>query len=112
MHPYTDRGNAWGKCRGKHSPEISLILPKIHLRSLKFRTRPSEAKSGAENETRTRDPDLGKVVLYQLSYFRDWECKGMHYFSKSKFFSNNFIFQLGQGRNGGILVIFAGNKIR
>ena len=27
-------------------------------------------KSGAENGTRTRDPDLGKVVLYQLSYFR------------------------------------------
>jgi hypothetical protein len=26
-------------------------------------------KSGAEDETRTRDPDLGKVVLYQLSYF-------------------------------------------
>ena len=25
---------------------------------------------GAGNETRTRDPDLGKVVLYQLSYFR------------------------------------------
>ena len=24
----------------------------------------------AENEARTRDPDLGKVVLYQLSYFR------------------------------------------
>ncbi len=36
----------------------------------------------AEDETRTRDPDLGKVVLYQLSYFRIflkelslWECK-------------------------------------
>ena len=28
------------------------------------------AGSRAENETRTRDPDLGKVVLYQLSYFR------------------------------------------
>ena len=27
-------------------------------------------KSGAGNETRTRDPDLGKVVLYQLSYSR------------------------------------------
>ena len=26
--------------------------------------------TGAENETRTRDPNLGKVVLYQLSYFR------------------------------------------
>ena len=25
---------------------------------------------GAENETRTRDPNLGTGVLYQLSYFR------------------------------------------
>ena len=32
----------------------------------------------AENETRTRDPDLGKVVLYQLSYFRDWDGKDRH----------------------------------
>jgi hypothetical protein len=24
----------------------------------------------AKDETRTRDPNLGKVVLYQLSYFR------------------------------------------
>ena len=29
---------------------------------------------GAENETRTRDPNLGKVVLYQLSYFRIFVC--------------------------------------
>ena len=27
-------------------------------------------QTGAGNETRTRDPDLGKVVLYQLSYSR------------------------------------------
>ena len=27
-------------------------------------------KIGAKNGTRTRDPNLGKVVLYQLSYFR------------------------------------------
>jgi hypothetical protein len=26
--------------------------------------------NGAEDGTRTRDPDLGKVVLYQLSHFR------------------------------------------
>ena len=26
--------------------------------------------SGAENEIRTRDPQLGKLMLYQLSYFR------------------------------------------
>ncbi len=25
---------------------------------------------GAEDETRTRDPHLGKVMLYQLSHFR------------------------------------------
>ncbi len=25
---------------------------------------------GAKDEIRTRDPNLGKVVLYQLSYFR------------------------------------------
>ena len=31
----------------------------------------SELKdAGAKDEIRTRDPDLGKVVLYQLSYFR------------------------------------------
>ncbi len=30
-------------------------------------------KCGAGNETRTRDPNLGKVVLYQLSYSRNIE---------------------------------------
>jgi hypothetical protein len=27
---------------------------------------------GAGNETRTRDPQLGKLMLYQLSYSRNW----------------------------------------
>ena len=31
---------------------------------------PPGQKSRAKDGTRTRDPDLGKVVLYQLSYFR------------------------------------------
>ena len=30
---------------------------------------------GAGNEIRTRDPDLGKVVLYQLSYSRLTFCQ-------------------------------------
>src|SRR5690348_3687196 len=34
------------------------------------RSEVSFMESGAGNETRTRDPDLGKVVLYQLSYSR------------------------------------------
>jgi hypothetical protein len=29
-----------------------------------------DKNSGAGNETRTRDPNLGKVMLYQLSYSR------------------------------------------
>ncbi len=33
------------------------------------------SKSRAKNGTRTRDPNLGKLVLYQLSYFRNCECK-------------------------------------
>ena len=48
---------------------------------------------GAENETRTRDPNLGKVMLYQLSYFRifpEWDCKGTHFFETSKLFCKNF----------------------
>jgi hypothetical protein len=32
--------------------------------------------SGAGNEIRTRDPNLGKVVLYQLSYSRE---RGAHF---------------------------------
>ena len=37
-------------------------------------------KKRAENGTRTRDPNLGKVVLYQLSYFRVFPSKvtGIH----------------------------------
>ena len=40
---------------------------------------------GAENETRTRDPNLGKVVLYQLSYFRilyPFCCLGLQIYDK------------------------------
>ena len=40
--------------------------PELHRRHL--------LKCGAENEVRTRDPQLGRLMLYQLSYFR--ECCG------------------------------------
>ena len=32
--------------------------------------RPARAGDGADNGVRTRDPHLGKVVLYQLSHVR------------------------------------------
>ena len=33
-------------------------------------TSPARQRNGAEDGTRTRDPHLGKVMLYQLSHFR------------------------------------------
>ena len=29
-------------------------------------------RSGAEDEAQTRDPQLGRLMLYQLSYFRNF----------------------------------------
>ena len=59
------------------------------------------SECGAENGTRTRDPNLGKVVLYQLSYFRlfyllsesislDCGCKGTTIFRTAKTFCGFF----------------------
>ena len=43
----------------------------------------------AENETRTRDPNLGKVMLYQLSYFRIFNgCKCRNFYNTNQIFSN------------------------
>jgi hypothetical protein len=56
---------------------------------------------GAEDRARTGHPDLGKVVLYQMSYFRmffkelyplkeplffRWDCKDSNCFQKTKLF--------------------------
>ena len=45
-------------------------LPPSHERETPGLARGYDLETGAGNETRTRDPDLGKVVLYQLSYSR------------------------------------------
>ncbi len=42
--------------------------PELH-RPIK-KLAPGVVKNGAEDETRTRDPQLGRLMLYQLSYFR------------------------------------------
>ena len=57
---------------------------------------------GAKNGTRTRDPDLGKVVLYQLSYFRKYfnerfrfcVAKVATFFYPTKFFRRIFAFYI------------------
>ena len=54
-------------CLSTHAPETcaSTIPPPGHCFFAQL-----FSFAGAENETRTRDPNLGKVMLYQLSYFR------------------------------------------
>ena len=54
-------------------------------------------KLGAKNGTRTRDPDLGKVVLYQLSYFRIISIsitKSLIWFSECKVRINSLFLQI------------------
>ena len=55
-------------CRERDSNPHSHYWPR-DFKSL-VSTNSTIAAPGAENGTRTRDPNLGKVVLYQLSYFR------------------------------------------
>ena len=50
-----------GTKKGPEGPYFNHLQNSVELCSAIF---------GAGNETRTRDPDLGKVVLYQLSYSR------------------------------------------
>ena len=50
-----------GTKKGPKGPYFNHLQNSVELCSAIF---------GAGNETRTRDPDLGKVVLYQLSYSR------------------------------------------
>ena len=69
-------------CRERDSNPHSHFWPR-DFKSL-VSTNSTIAASGinlyrAENGTRTRDPDLGKVVLYQLSYFRKQWCKDKFY---------------------------------
>ena len=54
-----------GHCFDKCDRMIAVVLKKQNPGKPRFCV-----ETGAGNETRTRDPDLGKVVLYQLSYSR------------------------------------------
>ena len=60
-------------CRNRASPaeksRCKACLQRVKTGQKKERTLEGFSP-GAENETRTRDPNLGKVMLYQLSYFR------------------------------------------
>jgi hypothetical protein len=66
LGPESNRGTRL--CRPVHSH--SATQPLGGLPEQKREAKASLRVFGAGNEIRTRDPDLGKVVLYQLSYSR------------------------------------------
>jgi hypothetical protein len=47
---------------------ITALLSRLPVSLSHFKL--GKIQNGAEKETRTPDPNLGKVMLYQLSYFR------------------------------------------
>ena len=52
---------------GHVAPKANLLSKRADPSNL---IRPAPAGNGADNGVRTRDPHLGKVVLYQLSHVR------------------------------------------
>ena len=56
----------------KHAVQNGLGLAKTHFFAYNPKTPPKQGciENGADDGVRTRDPDLGKVVLYQLSHVR------------------------------------------
>ena len=53
-----------------HTPRTHCTLAETRQALTSAICRFLSVNNGAGNETRTRDPNLGKVVLYQLSYSR------------------------------------------
>ncbi len=75
-------------CLSTHAPETCASTNSAtwaFFSTLKKRPHTALLPIGAEDGTRTRDPNLGKVMLYQLSYFRDNGCKdrGIFLFTKT-----------------------------
>ena len=74
-----------------HYPEFGLNLglnkgSKLHENRLKAKSTYfcKCFKMRAENGTQTRDPQLGRLVLYRLSYFRDLKFVGSDGFEPPK----------------------------
>jgi hypothetical protein len=60
----------WGRNRGPIMIGIDVQSPTSHIPHPTSHISYHHLSSRAGNGTRTRDPNLGKVVLYQLSYSR------------------------------------------
>ena len=63
---------------------------------------------GAKNGTRTRDPNLGKVVLYQLSYFAVASAKIRWFFVSAKLRLENLFYPREAFLSGDVLTGGAG----
>ena len=63
-------------------------------------TRTSQMENGAVDETRTRDLHLGKVALYQLSYYRTHGALGRNRTTDTVIFSHMLYRLSYQGKYG------------
>ena len=58
---------------------------------------------GAANEVRTHDPQLGKLMLYQLSYCRKKVCKFRIYFIIIAIYSSSFTNKIASAFSPGLV---------
>ena len=94
----------WGNRESTRA--VRIAETKKGPKALSLRPRPKPGSMfGAGNETRTRDPDLGKVVLYQLSYSRVTTCCP---FGRNRTLTPNF----HQPRRSQVVEFGAGNETR
>ena len=70
------------------SPKGSRVRPNFSTEYKKAQQKAGRFCIRAGKGTRTLDPDLGKVVLYQLSYFRVGNAKVMLFFEPANFLTN------------------------
>ena len=70
-------------CMAAFLPQTQSVL--FNLRSSANKKRGLKRPLRAENGIRTRDPQLGKLMLYRLSYFRITEYKVTPFFLFVKF---------------------------
>ena len=73
---FATRAYVYTKRLGSESNRRTRLCRPLHNHSATQPKQNRPLKSGAGNETRTRDPNLGKVMLYQLSYSR-FLCEGL-----------------------------------
>ena len=92
VNTYTDQNIRAEKITGASAPVIREVPSRFELENkgfadLRLTTWLWHHKNGAVDGTRTRDIHLGKVALYQLSYYRKYGAQGRNRTTDTEIFS-------------------------